>query len=129
VVEVELLEHLAHVGAEARDVIPEVGCEVRRVGERLLEVAAGRLVEGEAGDLAELRVRVLQPFSPDLTLPRQHLLLGQREHATRTPQHRERQDDVLVLAALEGVADQVRDSPDEADDLGVIDRRRRLDVA
>ena len=40
----------------------------------------------------------------------QHLLLGRRQHAVDAPQHGERQDDVLVLAALEGVADQVRDA-------------------
>ena len=59
VVEVELLQHLAHVGAEAGDVVAQVGGEVRRVGEQLLEVVARGVVEGEAGRLAELRVEVL----------------------------------------------------------------------
>ena len=64
VVEVELLQHLAHVRAEAGDVVAQVGGEVRRVGEELLEVVAGGVVEGEAGDLAELRVEVLELLAP-----------------------------------------------------------------
>ena len=56
VVEVELLQHLAHVGTEARDVVPQVRGEVRCVGEQFLEVVAGGVVEREAGCPPELRV-------------------------------------------------------------------------
>ena len=68
VVEVELLQHLAHVRAEAGDVVAQVGGQVRRVGEQPLEVVAGRVVEGEARSLAELRVEVLQLLAPQLGL-------------------------------------------------------------
>ena len=119
VVEVELLEHLAHVRAEAGDVVAQVGGEVGRVGEELVEVVAGGVVEREAGRLAELRVEVLELLALELRLALEHLLLGGGEHAVEPPQDRERQDDVLVLAALERVADEVRDAPEEADDLAV----------
>ena len=39
--------------------------------------------------------------------------------ARRPHGHGERQDHVRVLASFEGVADQVRNAPDEADDLAV----------
>jgi hypothetical protein len=39
------------------------------------------------------------------------------------PEHGERQDDVLVLPALERVADQVRDAPDETDLLSEVVHR------
>ena len=68
VVEVELLQHLAHVRAEAGDVVAQVGREVGRVGEELLEVVAGGVVEGEAGRLAELAVEVLEPPAAQLRL-------------------------------------------------------------
>jgi len=56
----------------------------------------------------------------------QHLLLGFCQHTIEPAQHRERQDHVLILAALEGVADQVGDAPEEADDLVVVHRGRSL---
>jgi hypothetical protein len=120
VVEVELLQHLAHVRAEAGDVVPEVGGDVRRVGEELLEVVAGGVVEGEARDLPELRVEVLELLALQLGLLAEDLLLGVGEYAIETAQDRERQDDVLVLAALEGVADEVCDTPKEADDFAMV---------
>ena len=66
IVEVEFLQHLAHVWAEPGDVVAQVGREVRRVGEELLEVIAGRVVEGEARDPAELGVEVLQVLCPEV---------------------------------------------------------------
>src|SRR5690606_36617310 len=44
------------------------------------------------------------------------------EHAVQAAEDGERQDHILVLAALEGVADQVRDAPEEVDDLTVVNR-------
>ena len=41
VVKVELLEHLAHVGAEASDIVAEVSGQVRGVRQQLLEVVIG----------------------------------------------------------------------------------------
>ena len=119
VVEVELLEHLAHVGAEAGDVVAEVRRQVRRVGEQLLEVVARRVVEGEARDLPELRIEVLEFLAAQFGLLPKHLLLRACQNAIEAPKNGERKNDVLVLAALEGVADEVGDAPEEADDLAM----------
>ena len=50
----------------------------------------------------------------------EHLLLCTGEHAVETAQDGKGQDDVLVLPTLEGVADEVRDAPEEADDLAMV---------
>ncbi len=47
VVEIEPLQHLPHVRAEAGDEIAEVGRQMGSVGEELLEVVAGGVIEGE----------------------------------------------------------------------------------
>jgi hypothetical protein len=120
VVEVELLQNLAHVHAEAGDVVAEVGRQVRRIGEEFLEVVPGGVVEGESRCLAELGVEVLQPLATKLGLSLEHLLLGGGEHAVEPPQDREGKNHVLVLAAFEGVADEVRHAPEEADDLAMV---------
>ena len=120
VVEVKLLQHLAHVLTEPRDVVPQVGGEMRRVGEELVEVVARGVVEREPRDLPQLWVEVLELLALQLGLLGQHLLLGAGQHAVETAQDGERQDDVLVMAAPEGVADQVGDAPEEADDLAMV---------
>src|SRR5207247_1758119 len=56
-------------------------------------------------------------------LLRENLPLGAGEHAVETTQDRERQDDVLVLAALEGVSDEVCDAPEKADDFTMVHSR------
>src|SRR5436190_62940 len=61
------------------DVVPQVGREVGRVAEELLEVVAGRVVEREARRLAQLRVQVLELLLPQLGLPGEHLRLRRRE--------------------------------------------------
>ena len=119
VVEVELLQHLAHVRAEPGDVVPQVRREVRRVGEELLEVVPRRVVEGEPRRLAKLAPRILE-LALELGLGLQDLDLGRGQHAVEPAENGERQDDVLVLAALEGVAHEVGDAPEEADDLAVV---------
>ena len=119
VVEVELLEHLAHVGAEPGDVVAQVLRDVGGVGEQLLEVVARRVVEREPRRALELPLRVVEPaLEPGLR--RQHLPLRRGQHAVEPAQHGEGQDDVLVLAAPEGVSDEVGHPPDEADDLAVV---------
>src|SRR5258706_9227134 len=60
VVEVELFEDFAHVGAEASDVVAQVGCEVGRVGEQAVERVERRVVEGKAGGAAQLRIKILE---------------------------------------------------------------------
>jgi len=93
---------------------------VRGVRQQLLEVVAGGVVEGETRDLPELRVEVLELLAPQLGLLAEHLLLGTGEHAVEAAQDRERQDHVLVLAALEGIADEVRNAPQEAHDFAMV---------
>ena len=51
--EVEAVEHLAHVGREPTDVVVEVALEVGSVGQELLEVVAGGVVEGITRSLTE----------------------------------------------------------------------------
>jgi hypothetical protein len=46
--------------------------------------------------------------------------LGPFQHAIETPEDRQRQDDILVLTALEGVADKVCNTPKKTDDLAVV---------
>ncbi len=75
VVEVETLDHLPHVGAEAGDVITQVGCEVLRVGHEFLEVVPRRVVESETGCPAELLVEVLEPAGGQLGLSGEDFLL------------------------------------------------------
>jgi len=50
----------------------------------------------------------------------EHLLLGGGEHGVERPQHREGKNHLLVLAALERVADEIRDAPQEANDFAVV---------
>jgi hypothetical protein len=55
-----------------------------------------------------------------LSLPCKHPLLGIRQHAVEPAEHRQRQNDVLIMAAPEGIADQIRHPPDKADDLAMV---------
>ena len=119
VVEVELLQHLAHVGAEPGDVVAQILRDVGGVGQQLGEVVAGRVVEGESGGGLKQPLGVLDlVLVPGLDL--HHLQLAGGQHAVEPAQHGERQNHVLVLPTLEGVPNQVRHTPDEADDLAVI---------
>ena len=120
VVEVELLQHLPHVLAEAGDVVAQVGREVWSVVEQLLEVVSGGVVERKTRRPLELGVEILQPLATEFRLAFEDTLFSVGQHAVEPAQHRERKDHVLVLAALEGVADQVRDSPEEAHDLAMV---------
>jgi hypothetical protein len=89
------------------------------IREELFEVVARGVVEGEARGCAKLGIEVLKlAFEPCLGL--EDFVLGRRQDAVEAAQDRERQDHILVLAALEGVADQVRYSPQEIDDRAVI---------
>ena len=49
----------------------------------------------------------------------QHRGLGRRQQAVEAAQHGERQDDLAVLVALVGAAEQIADAPDEAGELGM----------
>jgi hypothetical protein len=62
----------------------------------------------------------LKTSAAQLLLAAEHLVLGGGQHAVEAAQDGEAQDHVLVLAALEGVSDEVRDLPEEADDLAMV---------
>ena len=67
-------------------------------------------------------VQRLQAALRQLRLTAKHPLLRGRERAVEPAQHGQRQNDVLILAALEAVADQIRDAPQETDDLVMVHR-------
>ena len=122
VVEVELLQHLAHVGAEPGDVVAQILRNVGGVGQQLGEVVAGGVVEGESGGGLKQPLGVLDPvLVPCLDL--HHLKLAGGQHTVEPAQHRERQNNVLILPTLEGVPNQVRHPPDKADNLAVVHGR------
>ena len=52
VVEVELLQYVAHILAEPGDVVAQIGCEIGRVCEQLLEIVSRGVVEREPGCLS-----------------------------------------------------------------------------
>jgi hypothetical protein len=118
VVEVELLDHLPHVRAERLDVRAEVVGDVLRVVHQPLEGVERRVVEGVAGGLPEEVVRVVE-LAFVLAVGLEDLLLRGLQDLVDAAEDGQREDDVLVLAALEGVADQVGDGPEEGGDLGV----------
>ena len=72
------------------------------------------VVEREAGRLAKLRGEVFE-LALELAMCRQDGLLGRLQHAIDPPQHGERQDHVGILAPLEGISQQIRNSPDKGD--------------
>src|SRR5438874_6854947 len=94
VVEVKFLQHVAHVLAEAGDVVAQIRSEIRRVREQLLEVVSRRVEEGEARGGSELRIEILQP-SMQLRVLLQHALFCRCKHTIKPTQHCERKDDIL----------------------------------
>jgi len=85
------------------DVVAQVLLEVRVIVEEGAKVVLRGVPEREAGRLLQGRVNVFDPLPPELRVRPEDLLLRRREHAIETPEHRQWQDDVLVLAALERV--------------------------
>jgi len=120
VVEVELFEHLPHVRAEASNVIPKVRGDVGGVGEEFVEIVARRVVEGETGSSPELGVQILQPLTLQFRLPFEYPVFRVGQYTVEPPQNGEGQDDVLVFSALEGIANQVRNTPEKTDDLAMV---------
>src|SRR5690606_26477840 len=80
VIEVELLQHLAHVWAEAGDVVAQVGGEVRRVSQEFLEVIARGVVKREARCAPELRIEILESLALELRLTLEGGVLRVSEH-------------------------------------------------
>jgi hypothetical protein len=92
---------------------------MRRVGEKLLEVVARRVVEGEAGSSTELRVNVFE-LPLELAHGLKNLLLRRGKHAIETTQYGKRQNNILILAALKGIPDQIRNTPNETNYLAMV---------
>ena len=69
-----------------------------------------------------MRVEILETLALQLDLSLENLLFCPREYAVKPAQHGERKDDVLVFSAFECVANEVRDPPEEADDLTMVHR-------
>ena len=87
VVEVELLQHLAHVGAEPGDVVAQILRNVGGVGQQLGEVVAGGVVEGESGSGLQQPLGVLDlVLVPGLDL--HHLQLAGGQHAVEPDEAR-----------------------------------------
>ena len=124
--ELELLHDGADVGGEAVDVAIQIWCEVVGVVQQRVdlfarqgELHARQVVEAVAGDL--LQACLLDTLGPGL----QRLeffkdgLPGRLQQALEAAQHRQREDDLAVLVALVGAAQQVADGPDKTGQLGV----------
>ena len=74
--EIEFLDDLAHIGAEAGDVVAEIGGKVGGVARHPLEIVARGVVEGEARSLAQLGVEVLETLAAEFGLALEDLFLG-----------------------------------------------------
>lgn len=94
---------------------------MRRIGKKFLKIVARGVVEGETGSAAELRVNVLQ-LPLELSDRLKNFLFRWREHAVEASEDRERQDNVLILTPFKRVPNQIRNTPDEADYLAMIQR-------
>jgi hypothetical protein len=99
VVEVELLDHLPHVRAERLDVRAEVVRDVLRVVHQPLKRVERRVVECVAGGLPEEVVRVVE-LALVLVEGLEDFLLRGLQDLVDTAENGQREDDVLVLAAL-----------------------------
>ena len=85
VVEVEALDDLPHVVAEAGDVIAQVLCQLRRVAEERIEVVTRSVVEGEAGFLAKEIVEIVY-FASHVSQGIEDILFGRRQNAVDAAQ-------------------------------------------
>ena len=113
--EAEVLDDLAGTLAEAGDVVLQVGGDVGGVVGELGKVEAAGVVKRLPGDVVEHRLDVGKLTALEALMPREHRGLGRLEHAVEAAEHSERQDHAAVLGGLVGAAQQVRDTPDEAD--------------
>jgi hypothetical protein len=110
----------AHVLAEPGDIVAQVSREMKRVGEQLFEIVARGIVKRETRRPAKLRLEILQAATLKLSLPGEYPLLSIGQHTIETAEHRQRENDILVMAAPESIADEVSDSPHKADNLAMV---------
>ncbi len=114
--ELEVIEDVLDVGGEAVEVVLEIGEQL------LLAAARGEVAQGELRSVVErlasgrTQGRILggDLFGIEHALGAEHRLFGGLEHGIEAPENAHGQDDVLVFASLEEVAqDVVGDAPDE----------------
>ena len=110
--EVEFLDELEGIWREASDVATESVGDIGGVGEELLEVVFGGVVEALAGGVFEDRADVVGRVFVLLVLG-EDLVLGWLEDVVESTQHSERKDDLAVVGRLIVVAQQIGDRPDE----------------
>lgn len=119
VVEVELFQHLAHIVAETIDVGAQVGGKAGRVVQQSFKAIERGVIKGVAGSPAQLRREIIKlPF--EAVMGFQYPGFGWLQNTIDAPQHGERQDDILLLAALEDIADKIGDAPDEVDFIAMV---------
>ena len=118
-VEGEPLHDVAHVGREAGDVGVQVGRDVVGVVQQGRQVELGQVVERASGNLVQAELDDRGRFALQRGVCGEDLRLGAGEQAIEAPQHRQREDDLAILVALVGAAEQVADAPDEGRELGV----------
>lgn len=108
-IELEVFNDLPDIGRESLDVVDEVGFDVVRVVQKLIEVKAGFIGEAVASDAVEDCFYV-----GDLGLVEDGLL-GIGKNTVEAAQDRHGQDDVTIFFRPVGTAEQFGDFPDEVD--------------
>ncbi|MNR02343.1 hypothetical protein D3C85_1181890 [compost metagenome] len=118
VLEVEVLEDLAAVGAEGLHITHQVfaGLGIGQGAQRQRRCVEELLTGSAQQQLLAHQVR--PPFlGAGLA---DHGILGRLQHALHAPQQGERQDDATVLGLLEVTAQQIGNRPEESGRLGMI---------
>ena len=118
-VEPEALHDLEDVVREVPNVAAEVLRDVVRVVEQPREVEPRGVVERPPRGALELLATDVRAVAGVRSVGGEHRLLRLGEHAVEAPEHGEGEDDLAVLVALVGAAQQVADAPDEGRQLGM----------
>jgi len=114
---VEFLDDLLHVGAEAVQVIGEVGAQLFGVVQQAAEGEFGGIVKRLPGDVAEGLFLMGDPGLVEQLLLLQHLLLARLQETIQSPDDGHRQDHVPVFPPHIDIPEHIiGDTPDEIDD-------------
>ena len=121
--QVELIDNVLHVAAEAVQVVAEVHLQAQRVRFALqgLHRELRRVIKRIARDIIQYRVLVLNIIVIQHLLLRQYLVFrGLKQHIDASQNHH-RHNDFLILAFLEGVNQHIcRYIPDEREQLIIL---------
>ena len=115
-VELELGQHVLHVGGEAGQIVAEVAFDVVRIGQESVEGELADVVELVLGGAAKEAVDDGQVF--DLLIGVLHRLIGGQQAVMEPLHHRHGQDHQSVLVGFERPAQHVRHVPDHRRLLG-----------